>query len=382
MSDHKPHFADETPIGSLFPTTRASYEELRTSRPVSWNDSHGGFWLVSRYSDVRKVLTYPSRFSSREPLVNRLGAARAARVGAIPLELDPPDHRAYRKLLDDLMAESVPRFDSKTAENIVEEVVRKAPQPDHNDFRNDFAFPLVSYGLSRFVGLPSSDEQWFVENACSFLKSYFKPAPGVSSGRENKNEPLGMGFVGDYVRSRMSTDCASASLSLLDLVTSASWPLYFGTRESEAASVLRNVAEAGLVNTTAMIMNAATHLALNTQDRNVLVANPELAADMMQELLRLYPPHHPARTVRRDVEVAGTKLHIGERVLLLIGSANRDPRVFDRSDEVVLNRSFARHLAFGAGPHWCPGAGLSCLILTAFLARFREIFERYEILIS
>jgi cytochrome P450 len=78
-----------------------------------------------------------------------------------------------------------------------------------------------------------------------------------------------------------------------------------------------------------------------------------------EELLRAYSPVTMGRVVTQDVEVNGCPMHQGDKVLLNFPAANRDPAVFERADEVVLDRAHNRHLAFGAGIHRCAGSNLA-----------------------
>jgi cytochrome P450 len=133
---------------------------------------------------------------------------------------------------------------------------------------------------------------------------------------------------------------------------------------------------AGVDTTWSGIGSALWHLATHEGDRRRLAAEPELMPTAIEELLRAYSPVTMAREVNEDITVAGCPMKAGDRVLMNFPAANRDPDVFDRPDEVVLDRAVNRHLAFGVGIHRCAGSNLARMELTValetWLARIPE----------
>ena len=116
---------------------------------------------------------------------------------------------------------------------------------------------------------------------------------------------------------------------------------------------------AGLETSAWSIRAALWHLAQHPEDRRRLVAEPELLVKATEEFLRcLTPVQGMARTLQEDVEIRGQVIEAGERVLLLLGSGNRDEEVFADADTVVIDRGDNPHLAFGIGSHRCLGSNL------------------------
>jgi cytochrome P450 len=109
------------------------------------------------------------------------------------------------------------------------------------------------------------------------------------------------------------------------------------------------------------------HVATHDDDRRRLVAEPELIPTAVEELLRAYSPVTMARIAAVDTEIAGCPVAEGQRVLLSFPAANRDPAVFDRADEVVIDRQVNRHVAFGVGIHRCAGSNLARMELRVAL---------------
>ena len=118
---------------------------------------------------------------------------------------------------------------------------------------------------------------------------------------------------------------------------------------------------AGIDTTWSAIGSSIWHLATHPDDRRRLVAEPELMPTAIEELLRAYAPVTMARMVAKDHDFHGCPMKTDEWVLLPFPAANRDPELFDRADEVVLDRLENRHAAFGLGIHRCLGSNLARL---------------------
>src|SRR5207247_2445718 len=119
---------------------------------------------------------------------------------------------------------------------------------------------------------------------------------------------------------------------------------------------------AGHETTTNMIASAVYLLLKHTDQRAKLGREPSLLTSAIEEVLRYEGPlQRVGRTATRDVGLAGRLIRHGQSVLSLLGAANRDPAHFPDPDRFDIQRSPNRHIAFGAGPHFCLGAGLARL---------------------
>jgi cytochrome P450 len=125
---------------------------------------------------------------------------------------------------------------------------------------------------------------------------------------------------------------------------------------------------------------AALHLSRHPEDRSRLLAEPELMSTAVEEFLRMFAPVTAiGRMASGDVEVAGQHISRGDPVLLLYRSANRDGRVFEHPDEVVLDRKPNRHLTFSAGIHRCPGSNFARMELRVMLAELLRRIPDYQV---
>ena len=140
-------------------------------------------------------------------------------------------------------------------------------------------------------------------------------------------------------------------------------PLDVGTILGMVALVLI----AGIDTTWSGIGSALWHFANHPDDAARLEAEPQLISTAVEELLRAYSPVTMARQVRTDTEFSGCPMKEGDKLLLNFPAANRDPEVFERADEVLLDRAHNRHVAFGVGIHRCAGSNLARMELRVAL---------------
>ena len=136
---------------------------------------------------------------------------------------------------------------------------------------------------------------------------------------------------------------------------------------------------AGIDTTWSSIGSALWHLAQHPDDRRRLVEEPALIPTAVEELLRAYSPVTMARIATHDTMLGDREVKQGERVLLSFPAANRDPAVFDRPDEVIIDREVNRHVAFGAGIHRCVGSNLARMEMQVAIEEFLAMIPDFEL---
>ena len=135
-----------------------------------------------------------------------------------------------------------------------------------------------------------------------------------------------------------------------------------------------------LPNTTWSLIGAALiHLGTHPADLERLAAEPELVPSAIEEFLRAYTPATVGRVVTRDAEIGGCPVDAGKRVLVSYPSANRDASVFERADEVLIDRQHNRHVAFGVGVHRCIGSNLARMEMEVALRGWLNRFPRFTL---
>jgi cytochrome P450 len=136
---------------------------------------------------------------------------------------------------------------------------------------------------------------------------------------------------------------------------------------------------AGIDTTWSAIGSSIWHLASHPHDRSRLVDDPALLPTAMEEFLRAYAPVTMARLVVADMEWNGCPMKADDWVLLPFPAANRDPEVFERADEVVIDRVHNRHAAFGLGIHRCIGSNLARMELRTALECWLQRYPDFSL---
>jgi cytochrome P450 len=149
--------------------------------------------------------------------------------------------------------------------------------------------------------------------------------------------------------------------------------------DEEMVNILFLLLIAGIDTTWSAIGSSLLHLARHPDDRRRLAADPSLIPTAVEEFLRFYPPVWVARIAMSDTEIAGCPVAEGEWVVMGIPSANRDRDVYDRPDEVLIDRLPNRHATFGLGVHRCLGSNLARMEVTVAIEEWLARFPDFEL---
>jgi cytochrome P450 len=334
--------------------------DLRSRCPVSHSSAHGGFWLATRYADIQDLCGRPEDFSSRYTSVPTdigLGDFRIP-----PLQLDPPEHSRFKKILAPVFTPGqVGQFEASTRAYVTTLLDELIPR-GHFDASRDFARLVPTAVLCQVLGDPGAIDvlshtvESLLENAA------VDPDAALQGGMEV------FAYVSGLVAER-KTQPGSDVLSVL-LATEID-----GERlsDEEVTFVGILLVLAGIDTTWSTLALIILHLATHGEDQRRLREHPELLESAREEFLRVYAPVTVAREVAQDTVLGGTALTKGEMILVSFPSANRDETVFDRADQVVLDRPNIKHLAFGSGIHRCLGMHFARMELRICLS---EILSR------
>jgi cytochrome P450 len=325
----------------------ALYREMRAHCPVVHSDRFGGFWAITKYEDVLRVLTESETFiTSVQNIVPKI-AFTGRRP---PLHLDPPEHTVYRRVLNPLM--SAVRVAS--VEPIVRSYARSCLAPmlerGGGDFGIEFAgsFPVMSF--ARFLNVSSEMMAAVQEHFLVFNKAVKDDDPEQMRAASLALYDVTRQHIAMREAEPADVRVDPASALLAARVDGEPLP-----REMIVGTV-RQVLLVGIVAPRFVLGSFAVHLANDLQLQGLLRASPERIPAAVEELLRMYSPYRGfARTPARDVEIRGRGIAKDEPIAMVFTSANRDEDVFDVPDEFRFDRA-GRHLAFGLGPHQCPGA--------------------------
>ena len=330
-----------------------AYERLREEFPLYYIQRHD-VWALSRYADVKQGLRDWETFSSAQGV--ELGTyVQFFGPGSIQ-ELDPPRHDVLRKVL-------APRFMNKRVkeyEGLVRQSARELVQTfadhDHVDLGRMFTQRLPIMTIFRILGIPESDIAWTMETGLEMLN---RP-PGESGPSPRAHELRGQ--LVDYLEAQVGERRGGDYTD--DVFGDIARAIDSGDMEvDEIQGLTLLLIAAGMETTTSLMGNIVHALATGQVRRDEVQTNGgELSTEAIDEFLRYdAPAQWLARVTTREVEIHGTKLAEGSRVLMIFASGNRDPREYDRADQLVLTRDGSRNLAFGEGIHFCIGMPLARL---------------------
>lgn len=352
------------------------YRRLREECPVARagggnvSGQDGAAVVISGFEQVSWALKHPEYLSSADAVA--IGNDRPL----IPLQIDPPGHAKYRRLLD-------PEFSPKKMAALepdfrvlVNQVIDRFLDRGECDFHEEFATPLPSTFFLRLTGLPLDDLPIFLQWRDNIIRPDVEP--GDFDAAAEIRAATGRDIYAYFERA-LDQRVQQRDDGLLSRLLDAEIEGERLTRE-ELLDICYLLIIAGLDTVTATLDCAVTYLARHDEKRRMLVEQPELASAVVEELLRFESPVMATpRTVVQDVTLDGVELKAGDNVTLVIGAGNLDDAEFDRAETVDFERDRNRHLAFGAGPHRCLGSHLARLEVRVALEEWHRRIPRYDI---
>ena len=370
-------FAD--PMTLLFSSECANdplpvYRTLREGCPVSRGE--GMFEgtaavYVTRYEDVAWALRHPEVFSSSFEAIS-IGQEQPL----IPLQVDPPEHARYRRLLDPEFSPKKMAAIEPDARVLVNQIIDKFVDDDGCDFHEDFATPLPSTIFLRLMGLPQSDLSAFL----TWRDMTIRPdvAPDDWDGAQRIRDQAGR-EVNEYFEAAIDDRRQNPDDGLLSRLVHSRIEDRDLTRE-ELLGIFHLLLLGGLDTVTATLDCAIAYLARNPQQRQLIVDDPGLTNSAIEELLRTETPVMVVpRFIKTDATFGDVEIKAGDHATICIGAANGDDREFADAHGVDFSRTPNRHLAFGGGPHRCLGSHLARMELRVALEEFHRRIPNYDI---
>ncbi|TDD91379.1 cytochrome P450 [Actinomadura darangshiensis] len=349
------------------------YARLREEAPLYRNDEIG-FWALSRHADVAAAFRDHATFSNSHGVSVEPSAwgPQAHRTMSF-LALDPPRHTRMRALVSKGFT---PRRVKELGEGILA-LTRRHLEPalekGEFDFVSDFAGLLPMDVISEMMGVPEADRT-----------EVRRLADTVVHREEGLNDvpPAGMdaaltlvGYYQDMVAERRRRPAGDLTSALLDAEVD-------GDRlaDTEIIAFLFLMVVAGNETTTKLLANALFWGSRNPEQAAKPLRDPARVDDWVEETLRYDTSSQMlARKVVQDVELHGRQVSAGDRMLLLVGSANRDSRVFDEADAYDLDRDTSQLVSFGGGRHFCLGANLARLEARIALTELVRCVSSFEV---
>ncbi len=360
------------------------FRQLRREAPVYWHEGEHqspdlrvprgpGYWVISKYEDIKYVSKNPQLFSStpsvviQDPIPGRDSMIPPSMIG-----MDPPEHARYRKLVSRGFTPREIGVQEPRHQAIVQSILDRVAAKGECDFVTDIAAELPLRVICEFLGVPQEDRHRVFEwsnrilggedpeyalppdEARQVAIDMFVYANGLAEQRRDAPR-------GDLISAMLKGNVHGEQLTI---------------PEFDSFFILLSVA--GNETTRNLISHGMLLLLDHPEARERLIADPSLVPQAVEEMLRFRPPvMYFRRTATRDTEIRGQAIKAGEKLSLWYPSANRDEDVFDEPDRFDIDRSPNDHLAFGIGEHFCLGAHLARMELRIMfdhlLRRFADL---------
>jgi cytochrome P450 len=349
------------------------YAQLRSQAPVYHNEEMG-FWALSRHADVLEGLKSWQAFTSTHGVsLDPSSSGKAARVAMSFLALDPPRHTRMRNLVSrGFTPRRVAEMEQRIRELSTLHLDRLVGSGGF-DVIEDFAGKLPMDVISEMLGVPVADR--------ADLRSWADLLVHREEGMQDvpREGVVAFGKIRGYFKALVDERRRAPGDDLLSALLAAEID---GERldDDELLSFCNLMIVAGNETTTKLLANALYWLWRNPEQRALVRDDPGRIPLWVEETLRYDNSSQIiARVTTLDVELRGSKIPKGERVLLLIGSANRDEDVFEHPDRYDILRDTTQMLSFGKGTHFCMGAALARLEARVAFEEWWPRFSNYEI---
>jgi len=320
------------------------YSEFRSHHPVF---NIGNDWVIARYKDVTRVLTDWRTFSARKRAISLENLFERQTEGGLPglNVLDPPEHSRLRRPISAYF--SGPRIAGLETEieTIAGDLIEKLLRKTNGDVVTDVGGPLAAITTSRILGL--NPEHFLKYKTWTEASLYYKDLGLNKEDRSRIRKEFRQFFVEFW--EQVKNGGGKGILNELN-----------GFTEEETILFGMFLLIAGSESTGNFLGNAVNTVLKHRDVLQTLIQNPALIRNFIESTLRYDGPVKTlVRVSTRDVELSGVTIPEGCRVVALIGSANRDPEVFEDPDRFRLEGENIKHLSFGGGAHYCPGDDLA-----------------------
>ncbi|KAL4926708.1 cytochrome P450 [Aspergillus undulatus] len=335
----------------------AQFAHLRLKCPVAHTSDNGGFYLLTRYEDVKAAASDTETFISS---VKAVIPSDPRGIRRPPLNTDPPAHTLYRTALDRTLRPKRLKRLEPILEQHAEREFSKLVANKGGDICGDFAAIFAAWVETTWLNLEDETAPMLAKTAAAWVNAWRRQDPKETSAQSEKLYVIARKLFADRRVSPRDPERDPAS-SLLQERDSTGQPL----KDELLIGALRQSLVVGMVAPPLLFGVMCNHLSQDQELQTKLRADPLLIPAAVEEFVRLYVPYRGfCRTPSRDIELHGRKIPARTPITMTYAAANRDPEAFENPDEFILNRpNITSHLGFGRGRHRCAGMPLARMAL-------------------
>jgi cytochrome P450 len=367
--------AEGNPMSGMDPEMAAHPQEvfkLMREEPVMQVEGVGV--LLSRKVEIDEALRHPEIFTSNMSAVDL-----ANKRPMIPLQIDPPEQKKFRKLLDPIFAprKMVPMEDEVAA--LVNHLIDQFIDRGEVDFAKEFSIPFPSQVFLTLLGLPMAEVDRFLVMKDGIIRPDHVTGALYGSVEARAYQQKTADSVYAYFEEILDERQKEPKDDLLSHFLQAEVEGNKLSRE-DILDICFLFLIAGLDTVTATLDCMFSFLAQHPEHREMIVADPNLIPSAIEEMLRWETPVMGiARAAKVDTELNGCPIKEGQMVMIMLGSANTDEAEFPDGDVVRFDREANRHLAFGGGVHRCLGSHLARMELRVALREWHRRIPEYSV---
>jgi cytochrome P450 len=345
-----------------------AYRRLRDAGPVVWLRRYD-VWALSRYAEVRQALRDWQTFSS----ASGVGMTEEFndRFGGI-LGSDPPEHDRLRRVLQAQLSPRALREVEDDLQARADALVETLVERGSFDAVRDLAEPYTVSVVAELAGLPGERRSELLANSDAGFNRF--------GPRNHRYIEAGRGFARllDYVKTTAVPPRLRPGGKGAQIYAAGEAGLL---RPHECPGMMLIYTWPSMDTTISAIGSAVEQFARHPDQWDLVRDDPDLVPAACNEVLRLESPAQLfTRVTTRPCEIGGASLPAGHRIMVIIGSANRDERHYPDPDRFDVRRDASDHLALGHGVHHCAGAGLARLELHAVVRALAKRVTRLSLI--
>lgn len=355
-------------------------EEMHGQCPLAWTDTYGGHWVAAGSHEVFELARCPAVSNDHDVNNERRGykgisIPTASRINGIRggiLEMDEPEHRTYRTVLNPYLSPAAIKRWEPFIDDVTRACLNEKIEEGHIDFVDDLANIVPAVLTLAMLGIPLKNWQMYSEptHAAVYTPEH---SPDIKRVTEIHRQ-MGLDLVTNMIEIRDNPRPGLVNALVAMKIDGEPAP------DLEVLGNLGLVIGGGFDTTTALTAHALEWLSNNPAERERLWEHRDTLLDpATEEFLRYFTPAPgDGRTFSDDVEIDGNQFKEGERLWISWAMANRDPSVFPDPDSFILDRKGNRHFSFGIGAHRCIGSNVARTVFKSMLSAVLERMPDYR----